>query len=409
MKILYFLDIFPKTSETFVRDEVTWVENELLLDGIIAFDDEPSGVSHIAASIRERVRYESRRRPRKRVCRGLALYWLVRAPYRLMAAHRKSRQSAHLDRCFWVAARIARDLSKRQSTVIHVHFAGVACQVANYVSQLTGIPFVVCTHAYDIFSSPPENYHDIADTAARVATISEYNKRYLVGEHGIPEEKIRVIHCGISSGWSKRSLSDSKNSAVCRRPINLVAVGRLVEKKGHEHLIDACVLLRDADLSFALTIVGEGDCRPQLESLIQNRGLQDRIQLVGEKNSADVLGILDSADLFVMPSLSEGIPVAIMEAMGSSVPVVATDITGVSELVEHGVTGWLTQPADVEGLAQLIRHVLDSPVERNQCVDAAQERLRREFDAETNYRHTVEVWRSALESGRSKATGVELR
>lgn len=408
MKILYFLDIFPKISETFVRDEITWVANELLLDGIIAFDDESSARPQIAASVQDRICYESRRRPRKRVRRGLALYWLARAPYRFGVAHKKSRQSAHLDRCFWVAARIARDLSKRHSTVIHVHFAGVACQVANYVSQLTGIPFVVCTHAYDIFSSPPENYHDIADTAARVATISDYNKRYLVGEHGIPEEKVRVIHCGVSSEWSKRSLSDSKSPAVCRRRIKLVAIGRLVEKKGHEYLIDACALLRDADLSFFLTIVGEGDRRPQLESLIKNTGLQDRIQLVGEKSSADVLGILDSADLFVMPSLSEGIPVAIMEAMGSGVPVVSTDITGVSELVEHGVTGWLARPADVEGLAQVIRHVLDSPVERHQCVDAAQERLRREFDAETNYRRTVEVWRSALESGGSRATAAEL-
>lgn len=405
MKILYFLDIFPKTSETFVRDEVTWVAHNLSLDSVIAFDEEASATPHVATSVLDRVCYESRRRPRKRVRRRLALYWLVRAPYRFKIAYVKSRQSPHLDRCFWVAARIARNLGRSSDTVIHVHFAGVACQVANYVSQLTGIPFVVCTHAYDIFSSPPENYPDLADTAARVVTISKYNKRYLVEKHDIPEDRIEVVHCGISSEWAIRPVCDVSGASIRQRPVELVTVGRLVEKKGHEYLVKACAVLRDSGLPFRLTIVGEGSCRRRLESLIRKMALNDQVRLVGEQSSAGVHQILDNADLFVMPSLSEGIPVAIMEAMAAGIPVIATDITGVSELVEHGVTGWLTEAASVEGLVEVIRHVLDNAVERDRCVEVAHDRVRREFDAETNYRRTVAVWQSALQFGANSGTG----
>ena len=254
---------------------------------------------------------------------------------------------------FFAAVKVARLLKQHGCTHLHVHFAHVPAQIAMYASALSGVPFTVMAHANDIFECAlllPQK----AERALKMLTISEYNRSYLE-KMGVAAENLAVVRCGVSL-VTRPSAPDFER----RERYRIGTLGRLVEKKGMDVLIRAAAELRNRPYRVELSIAGDGLLRGELEALVRDLGLTDTVRFEGSIAHSQVADWMSSLDAFVMACRKDargdmdGIPVALMEAMSQSVPVISTRLSGIPELVVHEETGLLADPGDHLSLAAQI-------------------------------------------------------
>jgi glycosyltransferase involved in cell wall biosynthesis len=270
---------------------------------------------------------------------------------------------------------------------LHAHFGSDAASAAMLASRATGIPFSFTAHAKDIFHEAVGGEllrRKIAE-AGFVVTVSEYNRRHLVNLAGKDsEKKIVRLYNGIDlerfqADWS-----------IPRDPALVLGVGRLQEKKGFHHLIDACRLLRDAATPFRCQIIGEGPERESLTRSIANFGLQEWVTLSGAQPQEELLKTLQRATLFVLPCIigangdRDALPTVLLEAMAIGLPVISTNLVGIPEIVDHGKTGLLAAPGDAMELAETIRLMLTQPKLRETFARAGIAKLNQLFDLRKN-------------------------
>jgi colanic acid/amylovoran biosynthesis glycosyltransferase len=185
---------------------------------------------------------------------------------------------------------------------------------------------------------------------------------------------------------------------VPHNPQHILCVGRLSQEKGHFVLIDSLAALCERGCSFTCTLVGEGPLRPLIEDRLADRGLQETVTLTGSLPSDQVLRLYKEADIVVSASFSEGIPVVLMEAMAAGLPVVATRVGGVPELLHHGQSGLLVAPGDALELADAIQWVLENPGPSCSLGNSASQFVRQEFCLDTAADRLVTLFEQAIES-----------
>jgi glycosyltransferase involved in cell wall biosynthesis len=241
---------------------------------------------------------------------------------------------------------------------VHAHYATHPALAAWVIHRLTGIPYSITVHAHDIFVRQAMLRRKVED-AAFVVAISEFNRSFLMRLLGSGvADKIAVIHCGVDPAKYR-----PRAAAAAGERLELLTIASLQPYKGLAHLVRACAELHARGVRYRCRIVGEGGERPRLEKLIRALGLTGQVELLGGLPQEIVQRLLPEADCYVQPSVvtpagkMEGIPVAIMEALACEVPVVATAISGVPELVEDGVTGRLVPPAQSAALAAALIEV----------------------------------------------------
>ena len=267
---------------------------------------------------------------------------------------------------------------------LHAPWANGPATAAWVASSLSGIPFSFCAHAHDIY--PPDGaLLEKLEAASFVRTISHTNRRYLIDLD--PQAADKIVH--ITYGVPLEAAPRPPRTVV--PPFRLLALGRLVEKKGFPVLLAACRHLSEEGIDFQLTLAGDGPERRRLTNLVQDYALQDRVQFLGHVPHNQVPELFRQADLFIMPCLvarrgdRDGLPNVILEAMAFQVPVVATDVNGVNEAVLPGKTGWLVPPEEPRLLAQAMGESLSHPEEAQRRAQAGRELVGRDFDSGTNY------------------------
>jgi colanic acid/amylovoran biosynthesis glycosyltransferase len=182
--------------------------------------------------------------------------------------------------------------------------------------------------------------------------------------------KIKVVHCGIEPGFYADA---PKTPAATRR---LVCVGRLCEQKGQLLLIDAARRLSERGIDFELVLAGDGEMRGDIETLIAQYKLENKVRITGWISSHQVREEILAARALVLPSFAEGLPVVLMEAMALGRPVISTFVAGIPELVISGENGWLIPAGDVEALVSALKICLDAPGSTlEQMGDAARTRV----------------------------------
>jgi glycosyltransferase involved in cell wall biosynthesis len=289
------------------------------------------------------------------------------------------------------AVLLAEHLHRRGLRHVHVHHANAASLVGLLAARLLDIGFSFTAHGSDILLEGDHFEEKIAESRF-VITVSEFNRKRLVAAAGRVEPgRIRVVRTGV----------DLKRFRPCSArpgsgPKRLLTVGRLHPVKGFVHLIDALSRVREARSDFQLDVVGDGPLRADLEERIERAGLTEHVHLRGAIGPSDLPPFYAKADLFVLSSLSEGLPVVLMEAMASGLPVVATRITGVPELVRDGVSGILVPPAEPRPLAAAIRRLLADPLLAARLGRAGRRSVEREFDLEINVDRLDGLLRSEL-------------
>jgi glycosyltransferase involved in cell wall biosynthesis len=384
----YILKMYPRFSETFVLNEVLELERQGVRIHIFSLKKPDDGIFHSdVARVRARVTYlpenpllqpspflPAHRRlllddPQRY---GRALSVVLRSPRKSTLKH------------FLNAGYIAPLLQRHRIAHVHAHFASTAGAVALHLHRLTGIPYSLTAHAKDVYRNDVDLQLLSAklETARFAVTVSDFNKAYL--SRIAPASRIVRIYNGLDLERF------APNGTGSTEPPLVVGVGRLIEKKGFALLIRACALLRDRGVSFRCAIVGKGPCESELRVLVRDLGLDELVELAGALPRDELLELYSRATVVAAPCVvgsdgnRDGLPTVLVEAMALGVPVVATNVTGIPELVEDGRTGWLVPAGDTEALANAIGRVLEDPRSARSLAQTARERVVRDFDLRRN-------------------------
>ncbi len=383
-KVGYVVRRFPALSETFVLNEILEVEAQGVKVEIFSLlqPRDPRyhvGVARLAGPIRylpglddltSLFRYNRRAHQRfGRRYRRLLLYCLTRFRPALL-------------RRFLEAAYVAERAAASGVTHFHAHFASRTATVARLASQLSGIPYSFTAHAFDIYKKTIDRrvLADKVSDAAFVVTVSDIARGYLGGVAPDAADRIERVYNGIDV----ERFAPAEKPA--NRPFTILSVARLQEKKGLNDLVEACAILRDRGFDFRCSIVGQGRLRPALKERIAALGLERHVKLLGVLTQDRIIEQYSEADLFALPCIvgedgnQDGLPVSIVEALASGVPVVTTAVAGIPEAVQDGVNGRIVPERAPAALADAIGGLIADPETLARLAAAARESVLAKFD-----------------------------
>ena len=247
------------------------------------------------------------------------------------------------------------------------------------------VPFSFTAHAWDIYKEPVLLETKIRRAEA-VFTISDYNQVFLERLGAGDDGKISVIRCGIQV----ERFPFYPPASTDGRPLRILSVARLVRKKGLQYLIDACRVLEASGTAFECKIVGEGPEKAKLVRAAERAGLKEQVQFVGAMTQEELDDVWQWADVFALPCVvsddgnRDGIPVALMEAMASGLPVVSTRVSGIPELIRHRRSGLLVEPGGSVALAQAIQEIGDDLRLAQRLANQARRTVEAEYSADRN-------------------------
>ncbi|GAB3208557.1 glycosyltransferase [Marinactinospora thermotolerans] len=280
------------------------------------------------------------------------------------------------------AMELAVHVTERGITHLHAHFGSVATTVARLTSLITGVPYSFTAHAKDIFHASVEP----ADLAAKLAdahhvvTVSDYNVGHLTDRYGSAARRVYRVYNGLDLS------AHPYRDPVDRLPL-IAAVGRLVEKKGFDVLLEACALLVARGVRFRCRIAGTGALAGELTALAERLGLAGTVEFTGPLPQPRVRELVGAAAVFAAPCVvgsdgnADGLPTVLLEAMALGTPCVSTDVTGIPEVVRDGETGLVVAQRDPAALADALAALLADPTLRVGLARAGRALVEREFDA----------------------------
>lgn len=280
---------------------------------------------------------------------------------------------------------LAQEIRDRGIEHLHAHFGTTAAGVARLASLLTDVPYTFTAHAKDIFHEYVDEEmlgRKIADAAA-VITVSDYNVSDLSERFPQSANKIRRIYNGLP-------LERYPYSVPANRLPKIVAIGRLVEKKGFSDLVDACALLAKSDVPFECDIIGGGDLKESLHSQIQQLGLTDCVSLTGPLPQQEVHKSICDAAVCAVPCITattgdrDGLPTVLLESMALGTPCISTAVTGIPEIIRDNETGLLIPEREPGKLATAIQKLLGDEPLRARLSKAARELFERNFSIDAN-------------------------
>ena len=258
------------------------------------------------------------------------------------------------------AAWLAPILEKLGVWHVHVHFAGLAARTAYWMKKIAGIRYSFTAHANDfLVYSENSRLGDLFREAEFVATVSDFSAELLRRRFPDRRDHIHRVYNGIS-------VKQFVRERICVVPPRILSVGRYIEKKGFSDLIKACAALEDED--FQCLVVGEGPLEQTLKNEVCDAGLEGKMLITGPRTEDEVADLLSGTSVFVLPCRTgkdgamDNLPTVIMEAMAASVPVVATRLAGIPEMVIHGKTGYAVTEGDHDTLTCAIATLLQDPV-----------------------------------------------
>ncbi len=353
--------IFPKLSETFILEEILGLEKRGIALRLYTLAAPTDTMTH--AQVR-RVRAPLTHVPEAATSSDFAtrhlrlfathpLRWLGALSSAVCRGRAGMRDFA---RAGWLAEQLRRDGVEH----LHTHFISAPADIAALASKLGALPFSISAHAKDIYLSSHDDLKRKLDAAQFTVTCTEFNRRTLAAI--APEALVHRMYHGLD-----RTLFHPQPRADSDAPPLILSVGRLREKKGLDTLIDACAKLRARQQPFVCEIVGYGEEREHLQLRIDRLGLGNQVRIVGALARDEVIAAYARTAVYVQPSRiaadgdRDGIPNVLLEAMAMGLPVVASRVSGIPELVSHGRNGLLVEPDQGALLADAIERVLTQP------------------------------------------------
>ena len=395
-KIAYILGSFPCLTTTFIDREILEAKRQGL--NMVLVSIRPPTPFQMAPDI-EKMAQQTKYILPVRLLEFLRanLYFILTRPwvYSSTLFHLLTRNHStavarmttlfHFLEGVWAAALIRDDNVGH----IHAHFADRAAIVALVASRLLRVRYSLTAHASDIYVSPVMLYEKIANAKFAV-TCTAYNQAHLQAATG---HRIELVYHGLDLSGIK---SDSGPLCTPQPPL-ILSVGQLKEKKGFPHLIAACRRLEELGYGFRCEIIGEGSMRRELEDLIDDLELHGKVILRGALPNADVMDRYRQATVFVLPCVlagdgdRDGIPNVLLESLVNYVPVISTNVSGIPEVVQDGVTGLLVDSRDEKALGEAIIRLLDDSGLRSRLARQGRQWVIENFDVRTNVARLIEL------------------
>jgi glycosyltransferase involved in cell wall biosynthesis len=400
-EVLYLVRSFPRLSQTFILNELVQLQalgarlgvlsivhadeerTHAQLDALHApvtyLEDLPSGRldrlrDHAAVLARHPVRYARTALTHRR------------SAYRTEGYHSLASGEA-----FDLAVRTARAVglhrpARAARTRLHAHFAHDPALLALLIHDLTGTAYSFTGHARDLIQIPDEALAERVARAEAVVTCCTMNVELLRSVEPAAAARIHLVHNGVDiSAFRPVERPEHEQVRVC-------SIGRLVDKKGFETLIDAVALARQAGADLALDLYGEGPLRAELQARIDGHGLGAMIVLCGERTQQQIHDLLPTYDVFALtPCVTDdgdrdGLPTVLVEAMACALPVVTTDVAGIPDLVEDGRNGLLGPERDPRWTADALQRLAGDAELRARLGAAARRTVEERFDLDVTVR-----------------------
>lgn len=343
--VAYVVNTFPKLSETFVANE-------------------------IAALVR----------------RGLRVRVLSLKPATERLQHPVVQTLPLDEMLFTNEAEFRQSLAAARPDVLHAHFATEPTRVARAIARDLGVPFTFTAHGYDVYRKPPADLAERIRDAAAVVTVSAANVDHLVAVAGADRARLQVVPCGVD-------IDQFCPAPSLVEPATIVCVARLRPVKNLGVLIDACQALAVRGVPARTVIIGEGPSLAELQAQRARAGLSDaQVTFLGAADQTAVRDWWQRATVGTLTSVSEGMPVSLMEAAACGVPVVAPAVGGIPELVADGVTGFVTPPGNATAIADGLARLLTSPHLRARMSAAARARAEARFSLAQQVETLIRLW-----------------
>lgn len=406
-EIGYILKGYPRTSETFITNEMFLLEQAGLRLSIFSLKMLEGQKRHgVVGKINAPVNYLPETTPSEESAlpvwlwlnlpRFAAIHWrlfrlrpgiYLRTLFEVVAMCARYRQRSFIKEFLQAGFIALRVLESGSIRHLHAHFCHTSTTVTMLASRLCGLPFSFTAHAKDIYREDM-NPGDLLSVKLRRAsfavTCTQANQIYL-DRFRSPQTSLHTIYHGLD-------LSLFTPSGKCPPPIPLIlSVGRMVEKKGFTFLVEACRLLKDRGCEFECRIVGGTDQHAEtIRQTIERLNLADTVTLHTAVTQEELRGIYEQATIFALPCQvtengdRDGIPNVLVEAMAMKLPVISTDISGIPELITHRANGLLVPQKDSAALANAMEELLRDPELRSNLAIAAREKVCRDFDAGQN-------------------------
>ncbi len=368
MKIGYIVKMFPRISETFILNEILELERQGAEVTVFSLKKPNEGKFH----------------PQMNELKADILYlddcdvktwsgwisneWDYLQDYNdniwnLVNESLKRKDTSRIDN-IWRAAWICSKASRLGIERVHAHFASLPSTVAYLSHRISGIPFSFTAHAKDIFVYDMEEHYlrEKLQHASFVVTVTNYNKNYLL--ENAPETNpdiIKVLYNGVNLVTLQPVAKSSRKSKT------ILGVGRLVEKKGFNDLLNALVILKKQKVDFECVIVGTGPEEENLLQLKQELNLENDVTFLGSKTSDEVTTLMKEATVFCLPCIIaednniDALPTVLLEALALGLPSISTSISGIPEIIEHEHNGLLAEQKKPEQLAELLERLLLTP------------------------------------------------
>lgn len=330
MRLAYMLGSYPQPSETFIAREITGMRARGHLVDVFSLFVPPGG-------------------PQASVEYG----W----PTGSQQAYRKllPQPAARA-----LGRRWGQQLAARHYDLVVAHFGSLPSGIALALDPPQ--PFVLSLHARDIYVEGEELAVKMARARA-VVTCTGANLHYLRDCYPSAFARLHLVYHGLPAAWTDAPVPPRERAMGA--PLHLLAVGRLVPKKGFHVLLQACARLRDDGVSFRLSILGDGPQRAEMERLCARLELEGRVQMPGWAREEEVRAAYSWADVFCCPSViasdgdRDGLPNVLVEALSTGLPAVGSSLSGIPEAIEHGVNGMLVAPDDPVLLAETLARLRD--------------------------------------------------
>lgn len=411
LRVAYIISQYPEFHETFVAREVEALRCKEIPPTIFSLKTPGPAERDIYPAHRELVRYSPFLVSASLVAANLAellrapgaylgsLCWLIRTHLRQPVEMLKTLAA------FPKTVLYARSMRGRFDA-LHAHWATVPAAMAVVVHRLTGIGFSITAHAWDIFLSPPGVLRRKIALAQGIVTCTGYNREYLISVCD-PRDRGK-IHRNYH-GLDLAAFPGSFEHSSAEQPLRIIAIGRLVEQKGFLHLIRAVALLARKKLAVHLTIVGDG---PLHHGLAAEAGLVPKpgtVEFAGRLPHAQTVARLLQSHVMAAPSViagdgdRDGIPNVILEAMACALPVVGSAVSGIPEVVQDAVTGYLIPPGDPEALAQALERIARDREGAARLGLSGRLLVERMFDVECNTDEFVALLQGFHQGGAGRA------
>ncbi len=303
-----------------------------------------------------------------------------------------------------LGARLAAHARELGITHLHAHFGTIASRVAHLASAVTKGTYSFTCHAKDIYRETVNwrLFDFLASQAAACVTVCDANVEHLRARLSPAAfDKVRRIYNGIDLERftpPSKTTSPQEGSRGRNAPLRVLSVGRLVPKKGFDHLLSAADALRKRGTFLSVRIIGDGPEKPALERQLLDLDLRETVELLGPRSSHEVRAALEQSDLFVLPCMQDedgnrdALPTVLIEAMAMRVPCVSTDIGGVPEILGPDEAGLVVPAEDDGALVRAVALLADDASLRNRLADAGRRRAERLFDRKRQAQELIEAW-----------------